>query len=75
MTSRRSRLNRGESLTGYAFIAPNMVLLTVFVLVPLVWAVVISFQQTNGFGAGRFVGLDNYTRCSGARPSTPCSSR
>ncbi|OFE16992.1 sugar ABC transporter permease [Humibacillus sp. DSM 29435] len=62
MTSRRSRLNRGESLTGYAFIAPNMVLLTVFVLVPLGWAVVISFQQTNGFGAGRFVGFDNYTR-------------
>ncbi len=62
MRSRRSRFLRGESLTGYAFVAPNMVLLTVFVLLPLVWAVVISFQQTNGFGAGRFVGLDNYGR-------------
>ncbi len=62
MRSRRSRFLRRESLTGYAFVAPNMVLLAVFVLVPLVWAVVISFQQTNGFGAGRFVGLDNYSR-------------
>ncbi|MEO6998100.1 MAG: sugar ABC transporter permease, partial [Terracoccus sp.] len=62
MKSRRTRMARGESLTGYAFVAPNLVLLTVFVLVPLVWAVVISFQSTNGFGAGRFIGLDNYTR-------------
>ena len=62
MKARRSRFLRGESLTGYAFVAPNMVLLIVFVLLPLVWAVVISFQQTNGFGDGRFIGLDNYSR-------------
>ena len=52
----------GESLTAYAFVAPNMLLLLVFVLVPLGWAVLVSLQQTNGFGAGVFVGLTNYGR-------------
>lgn len=49
-------------MTAYAFVAPNMALLLVFVLVPLGWAVVVSLQQTNGFGAGAFVGLTNYGR-------------
>lgn len=52
----------GESLTAYGFVAPNMLLLLVFVLVPLVWAVLVSLQQTNGFGTGVFVGLSNYSR-------------
>ncbi len=51
-----------ESLTAYAFLAPNMLLLLGFVLLPLGWAVVVSLQQTNGFGAGVFVGLSNYNR-------------
>ena len=58
---RRHRI-RGESLTGYAFVAPNLVLLGVFVLVPLIWAIGISFQRTDGFGAGVFIGLGNYAR-------------
>ncbi|GAA5034154.1 sugar ABC transporter permease [Terrabacter aeriphilus] len=62
MRRRRSGLARGEALTGYTFVAPNLVLLVVFVLVPLVWAAVISLERTNGFGSGQFVGLDNYTR-------------
>jgi multiple sugar transport system permease protein len=39
-----------------------MLLLGLFVLVPLVWALVISFQKTNGFGVGVFVGVANYER-------------
>ncbi|MET3807978.1 multiple sugar transport system permease protein [Nakamurella sp. UYEF19] len=58
--SRRRVGTAGESLTAYAFLAPNMLLLLVFVLFPLGWAVVVSLQQTNGFGAGAFVGLANY---------------
>jgi multiple sugar transport system permease protein len=50
----------GESAAAYAFLAPNMLLLLVFVLLPLGWALVVSLQQTNGFGAGTFVGLANY---------------
>ncbi len=59
---RRPAGSAGESVTAYAFVAPNMLLLLVFVLVPLGWAVVVSLQQTNGFGAGVFVGLTNYGR-------------
>lgn len=49
-----------EVWAGYAFAAPTLVLLGVFVLLPLGGAAVISLQETNGFGAGTFVGLDNY---------------
>lgn len=56
--SRRSR----ESLVGYAFLTPTLILLGLFVLLPLVGAMVISLQKTNGFGAGTFSGLDNYAR-------------
>lgn len=61
----RPRRIRGESLAGYAFLAPSLILLTVFVLGPLVGAVVVSLQQTNGFGDGTFVGLSNYARLAG----------
>lgn len=53
---------RGEARTAYGFLTPNLLLLSVFVFLPLAGAVVISLQETNGFGDGRFVGLDNYAR-------------
>jgi multiple sugar transport system permease protein len=53
---------RGEARAGWAFLAPNALLLAVFVGLPLAWAVVISLQRTDGFGAGTFTGLDNYVR-------------
>ena len=61
----RRRRAYGETLAAYTFLTPNLVLLALFVFVPLVGAAVISFQQTNGFGAGRIVGLDNYARLAG----------
>ncbi len=61
-TRRTGRAARRESLVGYAFLTPNLILLGLFVLLPLGGAMVISLQQTNGFGDGRFVGLDNYVR-------------
>ncbi len=60
--TRVRRRRPADALAGYGFVAPNVVLLGLFVLLPLVGALVISFQRTNGFGAGTFVGLDNYTR-------------
>ena len=60
-TSRRPRWVR-STLTGYAFLAPSLVLLGLFVFLPLGWAFVISLKQTNGFGDGAFVGLANYGR-------------
>ena len=58
----RTTAARQEAVAGYAFVSPVVLLLGVFVLFPLVAAVVISLQRTDGFGSGVFVGLDNYAR-------------
>ncbi len=56
---------RREALAAYGFLAPNYLLLLVFVLVPLVGAFFVSLQRTDGFGDGTFAGLDNYARLVG----------
>lgn len=59
---RRRRRGWRDALTGYSFLLPNLALLGVFLFIPVAWAVAISFQKTNGFGEGAFVGLANYAR-------------
>ncbi|BDZ54464.1 carbohydrate ABC transporter permease [Agromyces marinus] len=49
-----------ESLVGWGFTAPNLVLMTMFLFVPMVWALVLSFQDTQGFGDPEWVGAANY---------------
>jgi multiple sugar transport system permease protein len=61
----RPQRERGEALAAYAFIAPNLLLLGVFVLLPLAWVALLSFQRTDGFGTGSFVGLENYAQLLG----------
>lgn len=56
------RRRRSDALAGYSFIAPNLLILALFLFIPVGWAVGISLQSTNGFGAGDFVGLDNFAR-------------
>lgn len=45
---------------GYAFVIPSMVAFTIFTLVPVVWALIISFQDNDITSSGKFVGLKNY---------------
>ncbi|HEX6293457.1 MAG TPA: sugar ABC transporter permease [Herpetosiphonaceae bacterium] len=47
-------------LYGYAFIAPALLVLTVFVLLPIVVAIYLSFTTYNLIEAPRWAGLDNY---------------
>ena len=61
----RARKHRSEWWAGYLFMSPNLLLLGVFVFVPLASAVVLSFQRTDGFGEGTFIGFDNYARLLG----------
>jgi multiple sugar transport system permease protein len=56
--SRRYR----DTRAAWAFLAPNAVLVVVFLLVPLGWAFVLSFQAKRPFGPGTFTGLDNLSR-------------
>ena len=53
---------RRRSYWPYLFLAPFLILFTVFLLYPIVNTVLISFQNKEGLGAGTFVGLDNYVR-------------
>ena len=53
-----------EALTGYLFITPATVLLTVFGLFPLLYAVYISLHRWR-IRKGPFLGLKNYTKALG----------
>ncbi|MGO1487488.1 MAG: carbohydrate ABC transporter permease [Arachnia sp.] len=57
-----ARTIRGESLAAYGFLTPTFLLLGIFILTPMAGALVISLQSTNGFGAGEFIGTENYRR-------------
>lgn len=57
----RRRARFRESLVGWGFAAPNLVLMSLFLFIPIVWALILSFQETKGFGDPEWIGLDNYT--------------
>jgi multiple sugar transport system permease protein len=58
----RSRAHRrSESVTGWAFVTPASVIILVFGAVPIVWSLIMSFQQNNLLSPHTpFVGLRNY---------------
>jgi multiple sugar transport system permease protein len=54
-------LRRAEAVAGWAFVTPAAVIILVFGAVPIVWSLVMSFQQNNGLsGHTPFIGLRNY---------------
>jgi multiple sugar transport system permease protein len=55
----RKRFSRHSN--AYLLIAPNFLLLFAFLIVPLVWIIVLSFQGGTLLGPKNFVGLANYT--------------
>lgn len=52
-------------LYGYLFIAPALIVLTVFVLLPIAVAIYLSFTTYNLIEAPRWAGLDNYRQLAG----------
>lgn len=53
--------NLKNAATGYLFTLPSFIGFLVFVLIPVIWAVIISFQKYNVFtGESTFIGLLNY---------------
>lgn len=55
------RTRRGqERLVGYAFLAPDVIGLLVFVALPIAGAFYISLHDWTGLDAKQFTGLDNY---------------
>lgn len=47
---------------GWEFIAPALLLIGLFVVVPCVWGIGMSFTQYDGIGRPVFTGLHNYAR-------------
>jgi multiple sugar transport system permease protein len=67
MSVQRSGEKRGtwwshneKRLIPYIFIAPNMIVFTVFMFVPIIYAFYISMNQWSLIGTPQFIGLDNY---------------
>jgi multiple sugar transport system permease protein len=58
--SRRLPGTTREALTGYAFIAPNLLVFVAFMFIPLILTFVKSTQRSSGFGPSQNVGLQNY---------------
>ncbi|WP_406282280.1 sugar ABC transporter permease [Nocardia sp. NBC_00881] len=59
---------RRRERAGWAFIAPNMGAVAVFLLLPLVFSLYLSFHSWDLFSPMRFVGVDNYHRLFGSDP-------
>jgi ABC-type sugar transport system permease subunit len=57
-------LNVRENLVGYAFVAPATILIAIFGLFPIGYALYMSLYNWQ-VRQGNFIGLDNYTRALG----------
>lgn len=55
-------MRRRAQLVGYVFLMPGLALIGVFIVVPLVHSLAISFCRWDGILPWRFVGLDNFAR-------------
>ncbi|MEO3797493.1 sugar ABC transporter permease [Nonomuraea sp. B10E15] len=51
---------RREALAGYAFVAPDLLGLVMFVGLPMVLSLGVSLFSADGFGGYTYVGLDNF---------------
>ena len=55
-----SSRHRKDTLLAYGFLAPQLVGLVVFMIGPLVFAVVLAFSNWDGFGTRSFAGFSNF---------------
>lgn len=61
---KQSRLKgkTSESITAYLMLLPDILGLGIFVFIPMLYAIYVSFHDWNGLTEMSFVGLDNYKR-------------
>jgi multiple sugar transport system permease protein len=55
-----ARLLRSDNVAGWAFIFPATFLIVLFGIVPIGWALLLSFQQNDLLTTPKYVGLENY---------------
>lgn len=56
------RKRKSDFLTALPFMGPALIGLSVFVLIPGIRGIYLSFTEYNIFRAPKFIGIDNYTR-------------
>ncbi|MGY1899988.1 carbohydrate ABC transporter permease [Nocardia gipuzkoensis] len=59
---------RRRERAGWAFVAPNVAAVAIFLLFPLAFSLYLSLHSWDLFSPMRFVGLDNYRRLFGSDP-------
>ncbi|MDV2686215.1 sugar ABC transporter permease [Alkalihalophilus lindianensis] len=60
-----SKKHMREAGQGYLFMGPALLTIGVFILLPIIYAVILSFQKVNLLGGiSEFVGIDNFVRIS-----------
>lgn len=57
---RKKSLRRGQAWTASGFLLPNLALVGLFLVFPLISAVVISFQALGALGDSQWLGFNNY---------------
>ncbi len=63
---------RNETLIGYLFLSPYLLITSVFTVGVIGFALYISFTSYNLFEAPTWVGLDNYRRALGDTGGVSC---
>ena len=58
----RNKSRAGENAFAYAFLAPQLVGLLVFMIGPLIFAFVLAFSNWDGFGTRSFAGFGNFVQ-------------
>jgi multiple sugar transport system permease protein len=58
----RDRARRADQVAGWAFVSPAVLLIAVFGLIPVVWSLLLSFQQTDLTSGGTWSGAANYRK-------------
>lgn len=53
-------MNRHNTFWAYLFLAPQLLGLLGFAIIPLVFALVLSFMEWDGFGDATFIGISNF---------------
>lgn len=62
MKQKYANKKRKETLTAYLMLSPNIVGIGIFVFIPMLYAVYVSFHSWNGMSDMTFTGVDNYRR-------------
>lgn len=55
-----SKSRKTDEMSAYLMMTPGIVLYTIFVLIPMLWVLYISFTSYDGTGTPRWIGLNNF---------------